>query len=99
MRALIAALAVAGFFAAAFPSYGNDASEKHIDAAPAKPNATAKKVARPIDDATGKSGGPSYDPTMSGRSPFIDDGSAKPSGGGKKRAPVSDDGKGKPDRK
>jgi hypothetical protein len=99
MRVLISALAVAGLVTAAFPSYGNDASDKHIEAAPAKPSATAKKVARPIDDATGKSGTPSYDPTMSGRSPFIDDGKAQSSGAIKKRTSAGDDAKGKPDRK
>ena len=99
MRALIASFAVAGLFTAALPSYGNDAGDKHIDAAPAKPNAATKKIARPLDDATSKSGGPSYDPTMSGRSPFIDDGSAKSNRAAKKRTPIAEDGKGKPDRK
>lgn len=77
MRALISALAVAGLFAAALPSYGDEANDKHIDGGPVASGGAIKKAGRAIDDAPDQTGGLTYDPTMGGRSPFIDDGTVK----------------------
>jgi hypothetical protein len=73
-------LAVAGLFAAALPSYGDDANGRHIYGGPVKSSGAAKKPGRAIDDARGETGGLTYDPTMGGHSPFIDDGTVKSGG-------------------
>jgi hypothetical protein len=93
MRALISALAVAGLFAVTLPSYGDDASEKHIDGGPVKSGGATKKAGRSVEDAAVKSSGPTYDPTMGGRSPFIDDGTVKAGGAANKPGRAIDDGK------
>jgi len=93
VRALISALAVAGLFAVALPSYEDDANDKHIDGAPVKSGGATKKAGRPVDHAPVESGGLTYDPTIGGRSPFIDDGTVKSGGATDRPGRAVDDGK------
>jgi hypothetical protein len=50
---------------------------------------------KPIDGGPVKSGGLTYDPTMGGRSPFIDDGTVKSGGATGRPGRAVDDGKAK----
>jgi hypothetical protein len=80
MRALISTLAVAGIFAAALPSYGDDANDKGIDGGPVKSGGltydpTMGGRSPFIDDGTVKSGGATDRP---GRA--VEDGKVKAGG-------------------
>jgi len=80
VRALISALAVAGLFAVALPSYGGDANDKDIDGGPVKSGGltydpTMGGRSPFIDDGTVKSGGATDRP---GRA--VDDGKVKAGG-------------------
>ena len=80
MRVVISVLAVAGVFAVALPGYGAGNYDNPADGDAVKSGGAPHKVGRSIEDNTFKPGTPTTDPTMGGRSPFIEESSGKSGG-------------------